>query len=153
VYTFFLTITLFLTIPFSMVVLYTGLGLQGVCLPLRQLLPYAAAIGSVLAAFRVLPVPFGLHSLVYLCLVAVSLRRLHPGRLSMVILTSLLTSVIAAVGEGLVSMPVLTLLGVPINQVTSDPWYAVLGGWLGNSLVVAVAIYLMIRRRFGAREA
>lgn len=151
--TYFAVITLLMTVPFSVIVLYVCLSVQDTHLETRRLLPYAAVLGTLLSIFRILPIPFGLHTLVYILLLILSLYRLARGRLSMIILSALLTSVLAAVGEGLVSMPILTVLNVSLDQLHTDPWTALLAGWLGNSLIVAVAGYFALRRRSVERRA
>jgi hypothetical protein len=142
----FLLTTVLMTIPCSFLVLFISLSLQRVVVPLNRLGLAAVVAGLALSFFRLLPVPFGLHTLLYFVLIILLVRYLSGGRWAMAVMGSLLTSVLSAIGEGLIAVPVISSMGYTLVDTLSSPWLTLLGGWIGNSLLVLLSLYLWIGR-------
>jgi hypothetical protein len=141
----FLVTTVLLAIPTSMLVLFCCFGMQGMWLPLGRLTTYGGLAGLSLSLFRLVPVP-GLHSLLYILLIILLVRYVSGGKWSMAVLGALLTSVLTAVGEGLIGVPIISAMGVALVDTLTNPWWTLAGGWIGNSLLVVLALYLGLRK-------
>lgn len=138
--------TLLLHIPTCTLWLYAGLGMDGRRVALRRLLASGAAAGLLLAAYRAIPWPFGLHFVAITATQVVLFRRLGGGW-GRSLFAILVTNILIALGEGLVAVPVLALLQIPLHRALASPWLTLLGGWLGNSLLVLYCLWLYRRAR------
>lgn len=139
--------TLLLFVPANILALYAALGIQGRYLPLRRLAAFGLLAGTAMGLFRAIPGPIGLHMPLQVLLLIGLVRYLSGGRWSMAVLGVLVTQLLGIVGEGLVAVPVLALAGIPLNAVFQDVWLGILGGWLGNILLILLCGYLLFRQR------
>ena len=137
---------LLLFIPANLLALYGALAIQGFHLPTKRLVAYGLFAGIAMGLFRQIPGPVGLHMPLQVLLLIGLVRYLSGGRWSMAVLGVLVTQLLGIVGEGLVAVPVLAAAGIPLNEVMQNTWLSVVGGWLGNSLLIVLCGYLLVRQ-------
>lgn len=146
--------TLLLFIPANILAIYGSLGIQGCYLPVRRLVGYGLLAGTAMGLFRAIPGPVGMHMPLQGILLIGLVRYLSGGRWSMAVLGVLVTQLLGIVGEGLVAVPLLALAGIPLHEVFQNTWLGVIGGWLGNTLLIVLCGYLLVRQgRMGPGRA
>jgi hypothetical protein len=138
---------LLLFIPTNVMGLYVAAGIQGKYPPLRTLLIYGSVAGVLTAVFRAWA--FGVHAPLIALTLIIMVRYITRGTWGMAVMGTLMCQVAAIIAEGLIVVPLFTILGVTLAASLQKLGTALLGGWLGNVLLLlmVVAVYLRGRKR------
>ena len=142
-----LVITLLLNIPTSILNLYAALSMQGLFVPLRTLAKFGAICGILLTIYRNVSIPFPTHIILYGITLVLLLKYLSKASWGMAVLCGLAAHLINAVGEGLITAPVFMAMGISLQNAVSNQWLVILGGWLGNLLLIMIVTIIKCQRQ------
>lgn len=123
---------------------YTGLSLLGIKLNLKRVIPIGLTHGLMIflvrGIYKTLEIPFGTHTLILIFTMVtllVKIGRIRPG---IAVNAALLGIVLLVLGEA-VTMPFFyKAMNMPVEQIWINPWTHILAGYVGNSLIILMAL-------------
>ncbi|MGB9858885.1 MAG: hypothetical protein ACPLQP_02980 [Moorellaceae bacterium] len=137
----------FQSIPEGIILVSLGLGLMGVLPPFRKVVVIGTVISLLSFFLRRLPVIFGVHTLLYILLLALLLKiGLRDMEWWRSIAAGLLPTIILGLVEGVSTPLMLRLTGMDLTRVLHDPWLRVFFP-LPNEILLGVLAYLIWRYR------
>lgn len=138
---------LLLFIPTNVLGLYAAAGIQGKYPPLRTLLIYGSVAGVLTAVFRAIPGLFGLHAPLIALSLIIMVRYITRGTWGMAVMGTLMCQVAAIIAEGLIVVPFFSFLGLTLATSLQKLGTALLGGWLGNVVLLLLVLTVYLRGR------
>jgi hypothetical protein len=138
---------LLLFIPTNIMGLYVAAGIQGKYPPLRKLAIYGSLAGVLTAVFRAIPGPFGLHAPLIALTLIIMIRHITGGTWGMAVLSILSCQVAAIIAEGLIVVPLFDVLGLTLAAALQQLGPALVGGWLGNVVLLLLVLIVYLRGR------
>lgn len=137
----------FQSIPEGIILVSLGLGLLGYFPPFRYVVIIGVTISILSFFIRQLPFVFGIHTLLYILLLAlllkISFKKIEWWR---AIAVGFLGTIIVGLVEGISTPLMLRITGLNLSYVLHDPWLRVLFP-LPNEIVLGALAYLIWSRR------
>jgi hypothetical protein len=142
-----IVVTLFLNVPTSYMALYASLSILGCWVPNKKLLILSTFAGVAMSILRYFLGKFALHSLFYTIFMIFLVRYLTRSKWHYAVFSVLFVSVIVGIGEGLLSFPILSLLGISSREALTSPVAFLIGGWISNTILGVFCLFFYVKRR------
>lgn len=127
---------------------YAGLGLLGVKIQFKNLIKigifHGLAVSIIRGLYLTFKIPFGTHTLILVLVMSILISRFGRIRFGTSLTAALLGIVTLILGESLVLPTFNKLLGVSVDQMWANPWTQILAGYVGDVLLIAVAILVWL---------
>jgi len=141
-------------IPESLALVTLALALAGEKLEMRRIALLGIIEAVIIFAIRLLPLTFGVHSILSIFSMALLLNLFLKVRFSRSLLSALIVIIALAVVETVSLSLILYLTGLPYEQFSENVFAFILGGWSNVILLflLALAVHRWQRGRRALKE-
>lgn len=127
---------------------YVGLGLLGIRIDFRKIIRigifHGLTVYWVRGIYKILEIPFGTHTLILAIIMSIFISRIGRLRWGIGLTASLLGIVLLMLGESLVLPNFHKILNISLEEMWSNPWTHVLAGYVGDILLLFLALLIFI---------
>ncbi|HWI55529.1 MAG TPA: hypothetical protein VNT57_07540, partial [Desulfobacteria bacterium] len=132
----------------SCMIAFTGLGLMGIRVPVRNLVSigilHGVAVFLVRGFYSSMGIRFGTHTLVLVLILSSMITKFTQLSWGIGLSASLLGMVTLILGESLVLPNFHKMLNMTVDQIWENPWTHVLAGYVGDILLVIVTLIVAL---------
>ncbi len=136
---------IFHSIPESIVLFSLALALAGNKLEYKKIFLVGLTLAISIYIIRLLPIAIGIHTIIFIIVLAILLKLYTTIKLSRSLLLALLTQIILAIIETISLVLSTNLLGLTYEQLASDKLLWIVAGW--PHIIVTFLVVLAINKR------
>lgn len=131
------------TFPESLVIILVGMILLGIKIDIKNLIKKGIFLGVVITAIRMLPINFGVHTILAMIVVAFILYKSSGKQLVKSIIATCCIWISLALSEGIYILIATNILGVPFKHLTNTQAYGAIITL--PSLLILIGIAILIK--------
>lgn len=131
-------------LPEAILMMYCGTRLLGLRPPPRRFWTATLLFAITVPLARLLPFPFGVHTLVLFCAYVILVAVLFRLSLQTSIIAAVLSNFLLALGDALVLGPILAVKRLTMADLLKTNAGFLIGGYLSASVLVLVALFLAV---------
>ncbi|CEH35489.1 hypothetical protein [Romboutsia lituseburensis] len=131
------------TFPESLVIILVGMILLGIKIDIKNLIKKGIFLGVVITAIRMLPINFGVHTILAMIVLAFILYKSSSKQLVKSIIATCCIWISLALSEGIYILIATKILGVPFKHLTNTQAYGAIITL--PSLLILIGIAILIK--------